>query len=176
MFFTVSSECDQSSSTFRRSYWNCRGCGNCSRSRAINHQVLSANPTAREIRKSPESHQRCDQSSSTFSKSYQLLVRTSGHVTLVRSIIKYFQQVLLVRDKEEEMETKGVRSIIKYFQQVLLHICSPLDYLSPMCDQSSSTFSRSYTANGLYLNKEEKVRSIIKYFQQVLPLAGTRLL
>ena len=151
MFFTVSSECDQSSSTFRRSYWNCRGCGNCSRSRAINHQVLSANPTAREIRKSPESHQRCDQSSSTFSKSYQLLVRTSGHVTLVRSIIKYFQQVLL-------------------------HICSPLDYLSPMCDQSSSTSSRSYTANALYLNKEEKVRSIIKYFQQVLPLAGTRLL
>ena len=118
---------------------------------AINHQVLSADPTCREFRRicTPEQ---------------------------VRSIIKYFQQIR--PPEKSEKAQKAIRGAINH--QVLS--ANPTNcwferlVMSHWCDQSSSTFSRSYTANGLYLNKEEKVRSIIKYFQQVLPLAGTRLL
>ena len=62
-----------------------------------------------------------------------------------------------------------MRSIIKYFQKVLLELSRVRKLFSLSCDQSSSTFSKSdRQRNPKKPRKPSEVRSIIKYFQQVL--------
>ena len=63
-----------------------------------------------------------------------------------------------------------VRSIIKYFQQVLRKLRRKNPRGLSLCDQSSSTFSRSYQGPDNRRVRQDQVQSIIKYFQQVLPI------